>query len=238
MKTIFLVIGIAISFFAYAQAPDAVSYQAVIRNSAGNILSNQNISVRFTVLQGTTTGQSVYAETHSISTNNFGSISLAIGTGTALSGNFATIDWGNGPYFLEVAVDSAAGSNFVTISATQFLSVPYALYANSTSANCIKLVEPVDFVFQSDSFYLTNNQYQCTYQFSTNLLSQLTSNTCNIKTSVNGVFQDIGSWTGVAQNGATIYGGAVNVSAGDLVEITWYLQTETCQLKFVHTKQL
>jgi hypothetical protein len=39
--------------FVKAQAPQATSYQAVIRNSSGNVLSNQLVKVRFSIHDST-----------------------------------------------------------------------------------------------------------------------------------------------------------------------------------------
>lgn len=238
MKSFLLFIGITISLFASAQAPEAFSYQAVIRNSAGVPLNSQNISVKFAIKQGSATGASVYEETHTTTTNAFGSIALAVGSGTVVSGTFATIDWGTGPYFLEVAVDNAAGSNFTTLSTTQLLSVPYALYAKSSGGNCIEDIDPADFVFQSENFDAVNNLYQCTFDYSANLVAQLSSGTISIRVKVNGSPRHFNTWQGIDPNSRTITGGASNVSAGDLVEVSWYFQTETCQLKFTYSKQL
>ena len=115
----------------HSQAPEAINYQAVVRDGAGAIVANQNVGIQLSVLQGSATGTAVYQETFTPTTNTFGLVNIQIGTGTAQTGVFNTIDWGNGPYFIETAVDVTGGTAYVTISTTQFMSVPYALHAKT-----------------------------------------------------------------------------------------------------------
>jgi hypothetical protein len=117
----------------WAQAPQAFNYQAVIRDANGNLLENQAVGIKISLLQGTSTGQEVYAETHAINTNQFGQVDLKIGTGAATTGQFDTIAWGAGPYYLQLAVDLTGGANYAVMGTTQMLSVPYALYAEEGS---------------------------------------------------------------------------------------------------------
>lgn len=114
-------------FTLQAQAPEGISYQAVARDGSGATLDNQSIDVQFSVRQGSPTGTTVYVETHSTSTNDYGLFALSIGIGSASTGTFSNIDWGSNSYYLQVEVD--AGSGFVDLGTTQMMSVPYALYA-------------------------------------------------------------------------------------------------------------
>jgi len=114
-----------------AQSPNAFNYQAVVRDAGGAVLSNQPVGVRMSLLQGAATGTSIYAETFTPTTNDYGLIAMAIGTGTVLNGDFTTIDWSNGPYFLETAIDPAGGTDYSVMGTSQLLSVPYALYAEN-----------------------------------------------------------------------------------------------------------
>jgi len=128
-----LVVGLlCLVFSAQAQSPNAIPYQAVARNSSGNLLQNQAVSVRFSIREGSESGTVVYQETHSASTNNLGLFTLNIGQGTPLSGTFASINWGGGSKFAQVELDPAGGSAYVDMGTTQMLSVPYALYAASS----------------------------------------------------------------------------------------------------------
>ena len=150
MRKIITTVTTVLTIFAlYAQTapPKAFNYSGVARNANNTPIATQNIGVQFSVLKSNpTTGAVVYSENHFTATDAFGLFNLSIGTGAVQSGNFANIDWSNDSYFLRVGIDPAGGTNFVTIGATQFLSVPYALYAKSagsvTSGNSNNTVVP------------------------------------------------------------------------------------------------
>lgn len=116
--------------FAYAQAPQAVCYQAVATDASGIELQARNISVRTTLLQGTINGNVVREEIHNITTDDFGLFDLQIGQGQATPGSpdFSAINWGEGPFFLKTEMDQNGGADFVLLGISQILSVPYALY--------------------------------------------------------------------------------------------------------------
>ncbi|MCX6272688.1 MAG: hypothetical protein NTU44_16020 [Bacteroidetes bacterium] len=116
----------------FAQAPQAIKYQAVARNTSGNILVNQAISMRVSILTGSAEGNAVYSETHSVNTNSFGLVNLDIGWGTLVSGNYTTIDWSQGSYFVKVEADETGGSNYSLLGTSQLLSVPYSLHSNTS----------------------------------------------------------------------------------------------------------
>jgi hypothetical protein len=117
----------------FAQAPQSFNYQAIARNGSGTILSNQNVSFRISILQTSITGTSVYSETHAVLTNQTGIVNFAIGNGVVGSGNFNSINWASGPYFIKVELDANGGSNYVVMSTAQLLSVPYSLYSNKSN---------------------------------------------------------------------------------------------------------
>ncbi|GEM_PF-4273863 len=132
MKHALLILLITIlGSHVWAQAPDMFSYQAVIRDGTNNLVSNTAIGVQARILQGGPSGIEVYSETHAGMTNLNGLITLEIGNGTTASGAFGNIDWGDGPYFIELGTDITGGSNYSLIGSVQLLSVPYALYAET-----------------------------------------------------------------------------------------------------------
>ena len=114
---------------AMAQAPEKFSYQAVVRDAAGNLVCNGPVGVRVSILKNSANGVAVYCETHQLTTNANGLLTMEIGGGNVVGGIFSTIDWGNGPYFLKTETDVTGGSNYTLIGTQQLLSVPYALYA-------------------------------------------------------------------------------------------------------------
>ena len=131
-----LIIALAhwlISSSFFAQAPQKMSYQAVIRNTSGALVTSSSVGMKISILQGTATGTVAYSETQIASTNANGLVSLEIGSGTVVSGTFAGIDWANGPYFIKTETDPEGGTNYSIIGTNQLLSVPYALFsANGT----------------------------------------------------------------------------------------------------------
>ena len=136
-KSIHLLI-IAIAYFLisssiFAQAPQKMSYQAIIRNSNDSLLISTPVGMRISLVQSSPTGTVVYSETQTATTNANGLVSLQIGMGTAVSGTFASIDWAAGPYYVKTETDLSGGTNYTIISSNELLSVPYALYsANGT----------------------------------------------------------------------------------------------------------
>jgi hypothetical protein len=117
----------------FAQSPEKMSYQAVIRDATNTLLTNQSVGMQISILQTTITGTAVYIETQTATTNINGLVSLEIGAGST-SDNFATIDWSAGPYFIKTETDPAGGSSYTITGTSQIMSVPFALYAK-TSGN-------------------------------------------------------------------------------------------------------
>lgn len=160
MKKILLSLGIMLGFFlGHAQAPEKMSYQAVIRNGSGQLLINQNIAVKVSILTGSLIGPLVYSERLTGSTNANGLISLEIGTGTVLSGTFSTIDWPTGNYYLKTETDPAGGTNYTIAGTSQLLSVPYAMYAKSAGGTGGSFTIPYTNTINNAStlFSLTND---------------------------------------------------------------------------------
>jgi len=117
-----------------AQSPEKFNYQAVARDASGNLLANQNVSFRISILQGSESGTAVYVETHAKTTNDFGQVTLNIGGGTPVSGTFSTISWGSNSHYLKTEMDASGGSIFTSMGSSQLLSVPYALYSNTSGS--------------------------------------------------------------------------------------------------------
>ncbi len=116
-----------------AQVPQKMSYQAVIRNSANELIANGNVGIKISILQSSPVGTVVFSETHTAVTNVNGLAALEIGGGTLASGNFSTINWANGPYFIKTETDPLGGTNYTITGTSQLLSVPYAQFASKTN---------------------------------------------------------------------------------------------------------
>jgi len=114
----------------YAQSPQKLSYQAVIRDNQNHLVTDHIIGIRLSILQGSTTGAVKYTETQTPSTNTNGLISIEIGGGAG----FSAIDWSTGPYFLNTETDPAGGTSYTISGTSQLLSVPFALYSKSAGS--------------------------------------------------------------------------------------------------------
>ncbi len=196
MKKITLAyLSLLIALCTSAQTPQALNYQAIARNSMGQMIPAQNIGVRFTI-QEATGGTILYQETQSTTTNNFGLFTLAIGKGSVVSGSMNAIDWSTGgDKMLKVEIAPQGGTNYTMQGLTQLLSVPYALYAEKT-----KLIG-------GNAITITNgNTIAANYQAGTGV--SITGNT------IAGNYQ---AGTGVSITGNTIAG---NYQAGAGITIT------------------
>lgn len=131
IKIVFTTLVFLITASVYSQSPDKISYQAVIRNSTNKLVANTAVGMRISILQTTATGSAVYVETQKPTTNLNGLASLEIGSGTVVSGTFASIDWSKGPYFIKTETDPNGGTSYTISGISQLLSVPYALYAKT-----------------------------------------------------------------------------------------------------------
>ena len=118
-----------------AQSPHKMSYQAVVRNSTFALVVNTNVGMKISILQGSATGTVAYSETQTPKTNANGLATIEIGGGTVVTGAMNTINWGAGPYFIKTEIDPAGGTTYTINNTTQFLSVPYAMYALTSGSS-------------------------------------------------------------------------------------------------------
>lgn len=174
MKKIYTVIAlVAFSLGIFAQAPEKMSYQAVVRDGSDALVVSTAIGMQISILQTTSTGTAVYVETQTPTTNANGLVSIEIGSGTVVSGTFNTIDWSSDSYFIKSEIDPLGGTAYTITGANQLLSVPYALFSKNsggvagaewnTSGNNIRNTNTGSVVVGSNianpnlSFYVTNN---------------------------------------------------------------------------------
>ncbi len=133
MKRIALpLLSILLATLAFAQSPESFNYQGVARDNGGNVLANQSIGLRLSILSGSIGGTVEYSETHSVTTSDFGLFNVAIGGGSLVSGSFAGIGWGGDSHYIKVEMDPAGGTSYQNMGTSQLLSVPYALYAENS----------------------------------------------------------------------------------------------------------
>ncbi len=104
------------SNLSFAQSPQAIPYQAIIRGVNGVPIVSSPVNIRFTIHDSIASGTVIYQELHLIK-------------GNLISGTFSLIDWSKNEKYIQVEVDATQSGNFIDLGTTQFLSVPYALYA-------------------------------------------------------------------------------------------------------------
>ncbi len=119
----------------FAQTPEKMSYQAVVRDSGDALVTNQLVGMQISILQTTASGTAVYVETQTPTTNVNGLVTLEIGTGNVVNGDFATIDWSADSYFIKTETDPTGGNSYTITGTSQLLSVPYALYAKTSGSS-------------------------------------------------------------------------------------------------------
>ena len=121
--------GLLLTLSVFAQAPQKMSFQAVIRNNSNALVTSTLVGMKISVLQGSPTGTVAYSETQSPTTNANGLVSLQIGSGIVVSGTFTAINWATGPYFIKTETDPTGGSAYSIMGTSELTSVPYALFS-------------------------------------------------------------------------------------------------------------
>jgi hypothetical protein len=138
MKKILFFIAFIIAIIqetAQAQAPQAMNYQGIARSIEGKALANKSLKLHISIIDGKDNGETVYSETHVITTNQFGLYNLKIGEGKPLSGLFENIQWQLHNKYIKVELNE--NGTLVDLGTTQLLSVPYALYAEHSGTAAI-----------------------------------------------------------------------------------------------------
>jgi hypothetical protein len=136
-STIIIVVAMILNIFgqpAMAQVPEKIPYQAVARNASGNVVSNQMIGLKLSIVDNLVNGTTIYSEEHQVTTNAFGLINVNIGDGNTAAGAFSSIDWTNGNKYVKVEMDINGGSNYVEMGTTPLLSVPFALHSKTAES--------------------------------------------------------------------------------------------------------
>jgi len=131
-NTLLLLLTLFITNLVFTQAPQGFKYQAAVRDSNGDLITNQAISVKVNILQTSASGNIVYSEEHAVESNSNGLVNLTIGNGSVLSGDFSTISWGNDDFFVQIMIDPEGGTNYIELGTSQLLSVPYSLYSEKS----------------------------------------------------------------------------------------------------------
>jgi len=135
MKTmkfnIILVLVIGISTLIQAQIPRAFSYQAIAMNADGEVVTNSPIGVEIEIIKDDLNGTSLFVETHEVTSTELGHINFEVGRGISAD-YFASVDFQNGDHFLKISMDINGGTDYQLVGAVQLLSVPFALYGETS----------------------------------------------------------------------------------------------------------
>jgi hypothetical protein len=135
MRKLFtIIVAVLLTASVFAQTPQKMSYQAVIRDASDNLITGTQVGMQISILQGSAGGTAVYVETQNSTTNANGLVTLEIGTGTT-NDDFSAIDWASGPYFIKTETDPSGHINYTITGTHQLLSVPYALYAKKSGSS-------------------------------------------------------------------------------------------------------
>lgn len=131
MRNILFVVFLFCFTGLLGQAPEGFRYQAIVRGTTGEPLISRNVSFRFSIFAGGPNGILVYEEKHYVVTDQFGMVSIIIGTGIDVNGSIKDIAWKDSSHFLKMELDINGGTEYVDMGTNQLLSVPYALYAKT-----------------------------------------------------------------------------------------------------------
>ena len=134
LKSLFSLGFVLWSLISFAQTPEGINYQAVIRKTDGTLVTNTGVAIRIQIKQNSATGTVVYAERQSVMTTQYGLVNFVIGQGVVLSGTFANINWSTGNYWVSLGVDFSNGTNYIDYGSQRLMSVPYAMYAKTAGA--------------------------------------------------------------------------------------------------------
>ena len=81
MKKVFSILAaVLLTASVFAQSPEKMSYQAVIRNNNNNLVVNSNVGMQISILQYSTSGTPVYIERQFPTTNANGLVTPSAST--------------------------------------------------------------------------------------------------------------------------------------------------------------
>jgi len=156
-KITLLFFALLLQFQLFAQNSPGFKYQALVRDDNGVVLTKQMVSLQISLMQGIPNGSAIYSETFLTETNDFGLINLTIGQGETAD-DFMAIDWANGPYFIEIAMDIHGGVDYQLFGISELMSVPYALHAKTAESVENLTITESDPVFSASvSSHITAN---------------------------------------------------------------------------------
>ncbi|WP_430933061.1 hypothetical protein [Saccharicrinis sp. 156] len=79
----FLLSFILIAPILYSEAPQKINYQAIIRDSDGHLMQNQEIGIEISIIENSEDGSIIYTETQTVTSNSNVLINLYIVNGSS-----------------------------------------------------------------------------------------------------------------------------------------------------------
>lgn len=160
MKKFLLVIIISfVGLQINGQVPEKFNYQGVLRNASGDLITNTNVTIQLSILEGSTSANASFIEQHNVTTNSYGQFAVIIGNGTNQTGSIDAIDWSVGQVYLKTELDESGGTTFTELSTVMLITVPYALYANDVAnkddADANPTNEIQQLYFKNDSVFIS-----------------------------------------------------------------------------------
>lgn len=121
----------------FSQSDLGFSYQSVVRDGGGALLSNQSVGIDFVIHSGSGAGPVIYHESHSLTSNQSGLVTTTIGEGAAIIGTWDQLDWADDLLFLEVRIDG------ISVSNERLEAVPFAKVATGMTSRDLQDISPV-----------------------------------------------------------------------------------------------
>ena len=205
---------------AMAQAPMSFTYQAVVRDREGDLVSNSKVGVRISIMQSST-NTVVYNNEYSTRTNANGLFSIVIGDSV---NSIDVINWTAGPYILKCKVDPNGGGDYTILSSQQMFSVPYALHANTVDGMIrnTKVEERQVLSISNDTVFLTGGSYVVLPKGFSGDYDSLTNKPVipTIPTNVSAFINDVGYLTSYTETQAlSISNDTVFLTGGSFVKL-------------------
>ena len=148
IRKFFFAAAIVIAALSNVDAQNSFPYQAVIRTAKGELVSNQEIAMQFSLIYD---GKVVYSETQKPKTNQYGNVKVEVGNGRKVSGDFAAVPWSTMQVMMKIEADPNGGTNYIDLGTIQLQPAPYAMYA--PAAGAVSTVQAGDPKSDSDALF-------------------------------------------------------------------------------------
>lgn len=112
-----LILSFFIILFCYSIQAQSFNYQTIVRNSSGAPQANTAVNLRFTILETASSGV-LYRELQNPTTDQYGWLSLTVGSGVPVTGTFAILDFSVKRYLL-VECSTDGGSTYGEIGVSE-----------------------------------------------------------------------------------------------------------------------